>query len=162
VVRSSIPPEQVINAIRREIHSIDADQPISKVEIMEQAIRDEITIPKFAATLSSGFTAQACLLALIGVAATVAFAVIQRTHEIGVRMALGANRPQAGDDTRRPSGRAGHWNGAANQPLALAAHASLSLWCARPGAGNSRSGLYRESDLGPARLLPTCDTSDAH
>jgi len=94
VVRSSIPADALIKAIRLRIRSVDSDQPISKVEILEQAITDEITVPKFAATLSSTFTGLAFLLAVIGLASIVAFAVTQRTHEIGVRMALGADRYQ--------------------------------------------------------------------
>jgi len=94
VVRGHIPAEPLIKAIRLRIRGIDSDQPISNVEILEQVIADEITIPKFAATLSSGFTALAFLLAGIGLAAIVAFVVTQRTHEIGIRMALGADHFQ--------------------------------------------------------------------
>jgi len=94
VVRSSISTEALIKAIRQRIRSIDSDQPISKVEILEQAVAAEITIPRFAATLSSTFTTIAFLLAVIGLGAIVAFAVTQRTHEIGIRMALGANKYQ--------------------------------------------------------------------
>ena len=92
VVRSSISSEPLIKSIRLRIRSIDSEQPISKVEILDQVINDEITIPRFAATLSGAFSALAFLLAVIGLAAIVAFAVTQRTHELAIRIALGADR----------------------------------------------------------------------
>lgn len=92
VVRTSIPPQQLASAIRSKVRELDPEQPISKVVTIEQSIDDEIMLPRFASGVSSSFSGLALILALLGISAVVAFAVNQRSHEIGVRLALGAER----------------------------------------------------------------------
>jgi putative ABC transport system permease protein len=91
-VRTAGDPMQAMGGIRGRIRAVDAAQPVFDVKTMDQSISEQTSGVRAAAVSMTSYALIALLLAVSGIYAVISCSVVQRTHEIGIRMVLGADR----------------------------------------------------------------------
>jgi predicted permease len=91
-IRTEGDPKAMLNSIAAAVNSVDPDLPLAGAQTIDEIVSDSLAIPRFSVVLFAAFGLLGVLLAAVGIYGVMAFGVAQRTHEFGIRMALGAHR----------------------------------------------------------------------
>src|SRR5207248_3239875 len=92
VARTAGDPGALSSALVREVHAVEPDVPVLAVETMAQRVYQSLARQRFAMTMLAAFAAFAMLLGAVGIYGVMSYLVTQGTHDLGVRLALGASR----------------------------------------------------------------------
>lgn len=143
IVRTNFNPVQAIPLIRHAIHDLDQGQPIYHVRTLDDVLSDSIALQRVTTILLTAFAFVALILATIGVYGILSFSVVQRTREIGLRMAVGAQRD---DILKMVMGRAFRF-----ATIGIAGGLALSIL----GARAIDSLLFKTSAIDPLAIALT-------
>ena len=144
VVKTKGEPARLASVIQAAVASVDSAQPVADFETMEQYVATSVGPQRIAASLLEIFSGLAMFLAAIGLYGVISYSTAQRTREIGIRMALGAQPRQV-------------WGGVIGQGLRLALTGTLAgTVAAAILARFLRSQLYQVSAFDPSTFALTC------
>jgi putative ABC transport system permease protein len=144
VVRTSLDPSSLEASVQRIVSAIDKDIPVTQVRTMNELLFSELAQPRFATVLLSAFAGLAMVLTIVGLYGVMTYSVSRRTREIGVRMALGAQRSAVLKMVLRDAS------------ILLALGIAIGTAAALASASVLQSMLYGTSSRNPVVLLEVC------